>query len=209
MPEPKAVIGTGPFGRNDLDDVTRLVADAWRSGAHRDWTVPAGTLEWSCGRAADHTVDAVLAVAIFLASRKQDGYPDWGWGELTMGERAVPEVLIEAFEAVGRLLSGAIAIAEPGARAVIWRRPAVEVRGAEDFAARGGLEMLLHGHDVCTGLGVPLDPPLDLCQRLRDHTRGWPHWTSPGWTDAPVTDDAWADLLIGSGRNPPRGDTAR
>lgn len=197
------------FTREDLDAVTRLVADAWGSGVERDWSAPAGTLEWTCTRTADHTVDAVLAVAIFLASRKQDGYPDWGWGELTMGPSASPEHLIEALETVGRLLSGVIAIAEPGARAVIWRRPAVEVRGARDFAARGALEMLLHGHDVCAGLGVELAPPPDLCARLRDHTVTWPHWSSPGWAIPPVTDDAWTDLLRGSGRYSPPGGTRR
>jgi hypothetical protein len=68
----------GPFSREDLDAVAELVVGSWRSGLDRDWSVPAGTLEWSCGRTADHTVDSVLAIAFFLASRKQDGYPEWG-----------------------------------------------------------------------------------------------------------------------------------
>jgi hypothetical protein len=188
------------FSRADFDEMARLALDAWRSGRDRDWSVPAGTLEWSCTTTADHTVDAVFAVALFLASRKEDGYPDWGWDELTMGPDATPDHLVEALATVARMLSAVIAVAEPDARAVIWRFPRVEVRGPEDFAPRGGLELVLHAHDVCAGLGIPFEPPADVCARLREHTRGWPHWTSPGWAEPPSTDDPWMDVLVGSGR---------
>lgn len=191
---------TEPFTRDDLDEVAALVVSRWRDGIDLDWTAPAGTLDWSCAKTADHTVDAVLAVAVFLASRKQDGYPDWGWGEFTMGADPPPDDLVEALATVSRILSAVIAAAEPDARAVIWRRPQVETRPAADFAARGALELILHGHDVCAGLGIGFEPPAGLCGRLQDHTRGWPHWTAPGWSEPPRTGDPWADLLAGSGR---------
>ena len=190
----------GPFTRDDLDRIVQLAVDSWRSGVDRDWSAPAGTLDWTCTRTADHTVDAVLAVAFFLASRRQDAYPDWGWGELTMGASATPHNLVEALGAVGRVLSGVVAVADPTTRAVIWRRPTVGTGTPPDFAARGALELVLHAHDVCAGLGVPFEPPADVCARLREHTRGWPHWTSPGWSPPPATDDPWGDLLAGSGR---------
>jgi hypothetical protein len=188
-----------PFTRHDLDLLCGVVTAAWGSAVDRDWTVPAGTLEWSCARTADHTVDAVLAVAFFLASRRRDAYPDWA-APVSLGPDARPDQLVEALAAVGRVLSGVIAGAEPGTTAVIWRRPQPEARPAADFAARGALEVVLHGHDVCAGLGVPLRPPADACARLRDHTRGWPHWSTPGWRPAPSTNDPWRDLLVGSGR---------
>lgn len=190
---------TGPFTRQDLDHVTAHVVEAWRSGADRDWSVPAGTLTWSCARTADHTVDAVLAVAFLLASRRQDGYPDWA-APVSLGPDARPDQYAEGLVTVGRVLSGVIAGAEPTATAVIWRRPEVEVRAPADFAPRGALEVILHGHDVCAGLGVPFAPPGALCARLRDHTRGWPHWRTPGWSPPPTTDDPWADLLTRNGR---------
>ena len=66
---------------------------------------------------------------------------------------------------------------------------------ANDFAARGGLEMMLHAHDVCSGLGTVLDPPRDEIQRLLDHTSSW-----PGNTLYTPTGDPWGDLLRRSGR---------
>jgi len=190
-----------PFTGDDFDSVARCVIDGWRSGLDRDWSAPAGTLEWSCLRTADHCVDAVLAIAFFLASRKQDAYPDFGWGEFTAGDGAKPKILIAALETVSRVLSSLIATAEPDTRAIIWRRPQVATGGPSDFAARGALELLLHGHDVCTGLGIELNPPPDACARLREHTRSWPHWTSPGWSNPRTTENPWADLLVGSGRS--------
>jgi hypothetical protein len=142
----------------------------------------------------------VLAIAFFLASRKRDAYPDWGWGEMTSGPNAQPELLVEAMETVSRVLSSLIATAEPETRAVIWRRPQVETGSPADFAARGALEMVLHGYDVCSGLGIELAPPRAECARLREHTRDWPHWSTAGWRAPPRTNDAWSDLLVGSGR---------
>ncbi|MCI0687816.1 MAG: hypothetical protein L0Y54_11350 [Sporichthyaceae bacterium] len=66
----------------NLEELTGLVVAAWRAGLDRDWSAPAGTLEWSCRRTADHTVDTIFAPAIFLASRKVDAYPDYGFATL-------------------------------------------------------------------------------------------------------------------------------
>jgi hypothetical protein len=196
------VTGGDRFSTGDLDTLADVTVAAWTAGLDRDWSAPAGTLAWSCARTADHAVDAVLAVAFLLASRRQDGYPDWGWGELTMGPDPRPAGLVEALGTVARMLSAVVAAAEPSVRAVIWRRPRVETRPPADFAPRGALELVLHGHDVCAGLGVPFVPPAGPCRRLREHTRGWPHWSTPGWRPAPATDDPWGDLLTASGRRP-------
>jgi hypothetical protein len=186
------------FTGDDLEVLTVVVADAWRSASGGDWSGRAGGLEWSCTRTADHTIDAVLAPALFLASRRRDGYP--AFAPITMGADATPEALVEGVETATRVLVAVVGAAEPGARAAIWRRPRPETRGPEDFVPRGGLELALHAHDVCAGLGVPFDPPRDLCDRLRRHTRSWPHWRSPGWTALALTGDPWIDLLRASGR---------
>ena len=53
-----------------------------------------------------------------------------------MGPDARPEDLVEALGTVARILSAVVSAAPPDARAVIWRRPRVEVRGPDDFAPR-------------------------------------------------------------------------
>lgn len=186
------------FTTDDLDRVTACVVAAWRSGLDRDWSARAGSVDWTCLHTADHAQDAVLAVALFLASGRRDDYPDWGFGE--MGDAATPAKVVEAMATAGRIVSAVVATAKPGDEAIIWLRPTPTVRPAGDFAPRAGIEMLLHAHDVCTGLGVTLAPPGDACARLREHTRGWPHWSGPGWSDPASTDDPWRDLLVASGR---------
>jgi hypothetical protein len=56
--------------------------------------------------------------------------------------------------------------------------------------------MILHAHDVCTGLNIAFDPPSDICARLRDYAR-----ESPGQAPLPATGDPWSDLLERSGRS--------
>jgi hypothetical protein len=59
--------------------------------------------------------------------------------------------------------------------------------------------LILHAHDVCSGLRVPFEPPAGLCHRLREHTRPWPMWTLV-WNTPGRGDDPWGDLLDASGR---------
>jgi hypothetical protein len=185
------------FTREDFADLSVLVLDAWQSAVTRDWSAPAGTLEWSCWTTADHTVDCVFSYAFFLASRRRDSYPPFG--ELHAQPDATPNDLIDGLRAATTLLSAVIAAADPDVEAVIGLWPYALNGRPADFAARGALEMILHAHDVCTGLGVVFDPPRELCLRLRDTAQAW-----PGQAQLPPTDDPWSDLLERSGR-PRRG----
>jgi hypothetical protein len=181
------------FSPEDFSALSRLVLDAWRSGLDRDWSVPAGTLEWSCWKTADHTVDCVFSYAFFLASRRQDTYPPFA--ELHALPNATPADLVDGLQASATMLSAVIATAEPDARAVIGLWPHAQNGRPPDFAARGALEMILHAYDVCTGLDIAFDPPQDVCARLRDYASEW-----PGQAPLPATDDPWSDLLERSGR---------
>jgi len=189
------------FSTGDLLDLAQLVAEAWEVGADGDWTVPAGALEWDCHHTADHAINAVMVTAFYLASRRTDRDPDIGEG--FHHPDASPNQLVERLLIAAQVLSSVITAAEPTVRAVIFPRSA-QTAPPEDFAPRGGLELILHAHDVCAGLAIPFEPPADLCERLRDHTAAWSIWTSHppvhAWNAPPVTDDPWADLLAGSGR---------
>lgn len=160
----------------------------------RDWSLPAGTLEWSCIRTADHAVDCVYAPALFLASRRADAYPEVGL-DLTLGDAATPDRLVESLEIATRMLAAVVRDADDDVRAIIFRRPAVLLGRPEDFAPRAALELILHAHDVCAGLGVPFDPPESWlggcvstrargrCGRGRDTSSEAP--TTPGQTSSP------------------------
>jgi hypothetical protein len=192
------VPGGERFTVDDLSELAELVGRVWTSAADRDWDVPAGSLDWSCLRTADHAVDCVYAPAFFLASRRTDGYPAAGV-DLTLGEAATPARLVESLDIATRMLTAVVRDADDDVRAVMFRYPEVLLSAPEDFVPRGALELILHAHDVCAGVGVPFEPPQALARRLREHTRPWPLWTV-AWNGLGETDDPWGDLLAGSGR---------
>ena len=150
--------GEGRFSVDDLLELSQIVATAWRAAAERDWSVPAGTLEWSCLETADHAVDCVYAPAFFLASRRLDRYPEGG-ADLKLGSDANPTRLVESLEIAARVLAAVVNDAGPDVRAVIFRRPEILTAAPADFAPRGAMELILHAHDVCRGLEVTFEPP--------------------------------------------------
>ena len=186
------------FDREDFERLTNEVVTAWLAGADRDWSAKAGTLDRTCRQTADHAVDCTFAPAFCLASRKQDAYPDMGsvW---SCGPEASPAQLVQALEVASRVLCAVVADAPPDCRAIIRRRPKVEVAPPSDFLARAAIELILHAHDVCKGLGVEFEPPSDLCTDLIAQTAGSP-WSLPGWRKPAASDDPWGELLACSGR---------
>lgn len=190
--------GSDRFDADDLDELTELVARTWLSAADRDWSVQAGTVEWSCLATADHAVDCVWAPVFFLASRRTDRYPEVG-ADVTLGDSASPDRLVESLTMANRVLRATVRDCAPDVRSIIFRRPEPLLGAPADFLPRAAMELILHAHDVSVGLGVSFEPPEPLCRRLREHTRPWPMWTL-GWTGLPSTDDPWGDLLAGSER---------
>lgn len=190
--------GSERFTPADLVECSALVATTWAAAADLDWAVPAGPVEWSCLATADHAVDCVFAPAFFLASRRVDAYPEVG-GDLRLGAAATPLLLVESLQLATRVLVAVVRDAERDAQAIIFQRPEAITGAPADFLPRAALELLLHAHDVSVGLGVPFEPPVDACRRLREHTRPWPMW-SLVWHELAATDDPWGDLLAASGR---------
>ena len=141
----------------------------------------------------------MYAPAFFLASRERDEYPSVGL-DLTLGPTADVARLLQSLTISTRLLAGVVNDTPADVRAVIFLRPEVLIAPPKDFAPRGALELILHAHDVCSGLGVRFEPPTDLCHRLREHTRPWRLWTF-GWDGLGQSEDPWADMLEGSGRH--------
>jgi hypothetical protein len=187
------------FTAADLGALAAVVGEAWLAAADRDWSVPAGTLEWSCLATADHAVDCVYAPAFFLASGRTDAYPTAG-GDLRMGDGATPATLVESLHIAVRILTAVVATADPQAEAVLFGRIEPKVGRPPDFLPRAATELALHAHDVCTGLALPFAPPPGAMERLRDHTRDWQMWSLLDGPALGATDDPWTDMLRASGR---------
>jgi hypothetical protein len=120
-----------------------------------DWGVRAGSLEWSCWTTAAHVGHDLLAYAGQVAGRPDDAYLPF---DLVVRAGTPPADVLRVVAACGRLLSGALAAAEPGSRGWHW--------GPADpggFAALGVDEALLHTYDIAQGLGIDWLPPADLC----------------------------------------------
>lgn len=159
----------------------------------RDWSAPAGSLEWSCRQTADHLVDCLFSYALQVSSRAPG--PFLPFGELHALPEATSGDLVAALRGIGGLLRAGIAEAPEGPCA----GDGLVVLDAEGWAQRGAYELLVHGHDILSGLGDTLVPPPELCTWVLD--------SEPLWMldrgRAAAGKAPWAALLLGSGRAVP------
>jgi Mycothiol maleylpyruvate isomerase N-terminal domain len=142
----------------DGEDVEAAVNEMLRvlSPYHSlDWTVPAGTLEWSSWTTAAHVAHDLLAYAGQVAARPDTAYLPL---DLRIREGATPAEVLTIVVACGRILSRTIAAADPTERA--WHYGPCDLGG---FAAMGVAETVLHTYDITRGLGIDWRPPADAC----------------------------------------------
>ncbi|MEV7725111.1 maleylpyruvate isomerase N-terminal domain-containing protein [Streptomyces sp. NPDC087917] len=173
---------TGP---DELERCVTSAAGALRAAGGLDWSLPAAGLDWSCRDTAVHLAGDLTGFAAQLAGRARDRYLP-----LTVGAApgTPPDGLVDLVEAGGRLLVAAVRAARPQDRA--WHPAGLADPGA--FAAMGAAELLLHTHDVLTGLGRVGHPRDRDAAAVLD--RLFPH--------APRSAAAgpWASLLAATGR---------
>jgi hypothetical protein len=182
------------------DDVTRacdLAREALTAAVRLDWQVPAGGLEWTCWETVEHMADDLFTYAVQLAPAQPSTttHVPIGWQRRRVGGPALTIFadeaegqpgLVRALEACGAMLAVMVDAVPPG-------RLSFHNYGASDasgFAAMGVVEVLVHMHDVATGLDVSWSPPADLC--AASLSRLFP--------DVPVGDDPWSALLWATGR---------
>lgn len=152
-----------PVSRSaDADDVlesARWFAALLRSATTAELDAPAGDVEWSCWRTAEHVGDDMLAYALQLSSGASEDYlpllaADGGDDVVRVDPAAGPEGLAQSVEALAVLLATQVRTATPDARAF-------HPHGTSDacgFAAMGVVELLVHGYDVARGLSVDVGP---------------------------------------------------
>jgi hypothetical protein len=152
----------------DVDEAVAFLVRTLRPHASEDWSVRAGPLSWSCQRTAVHLAHDLLAYAGQVAgaasvsesvSKSESAAGDYLPVDLRVHGDASPAQLLDVVQAIGRLLAVAVDAAAPDVRA--WHWGPTDPAG---FAALGVNEVLVHAHDIGTGLGVPWTPPLRLCR---------------------------------------------
>ncbi|MEU4531925.1 maleylpyruvate isomerase N-terminal domain-containing protein [Micromonospora ureilytica] len=132
------------------DQMTRVLLPH----GERDWSVPAGSLSWSCWTTAAHVAHDLLAYAGQVTGRPDDGYLPY---DLRVSPDASPAQVLTVVRACAGLLAAAVDAAPPDTRA--WHWGPCDPAG---FAAMGVAETLLHTHDITLGLAVPWQPPRRL-----------------------------------------------
>ena len=170
---------------DDLDAVVTNVAVALRPATDRDWSAKAGSLDWDCWHTAEHVGDCLLSYAGQLAMQPQNRYVRF---QAHADANATPAEVLEFAEAGGRMLVAAVRTAPTHIRAY---HPTGQA-DPEGFAGMGCIEVLAHGYDIASGLGMVLDPPREVCIRVL--ARMFPQ-IAPD-----AAEDPWDLLLWATGR---------
>lgn len=141
---------------DDLDTALECVVATLQPCTDRDWSVPAGTLEWDCWHTGEHIADVLTSYTMQLVAR-----PDGRYVRLAVSgeDGASAAEVLEFVVATARVLATVVRATPPDVRA--WHP--LGTADAEGFAAMGCVETLLHGEDIAQGLGLALDVPRDVC----------------------------------------------
>lgn len=138
---------SGDGVRETVGELTRVLGPY----TDRDWTGPAGDLDWSCWTTAAHIAHDLLGYAAQLTGRPDTGYLPL---DLRVRPDATPAQVLVVVGACGGLLAAAIDTVPAHTRA--WHWGPCDPPG---FAAMGIAETLLHTYDITRGLAVAWQPP--------------------------------------------------
>jgi len=145
-----------------------------------DWSVPAANVDWTCRETLEHICS--LGYGPQLAARAQSFRPL----ALTVASGAPLDDLLWTMRVMSLILAEVARATPPEARAY---HPA-GMADASGFVAMGMDELLVHTHDIATGLGAAFDPDDALVRVVLD--RLFPWW--------PRSDEPWPALLWANGR---------
>jgi hypothetical protein len=167
------------------ESLTALVPNA-----DRDWSTRAGTLDWSCWITVDHVTDCLFSYALQVAGAVRGGWLKLE--ELHARPEATPSELLAALAAVGRMFA---AVLRDAPEDLISSDGYVDLR-LSDWVARALNEVMLHTHDVLTGLGEQFEPRRDVCSFVLSNPGVWMYDSVED--RSPV--DAWPTMLAASER---------
>jgi hypothetical protein len=160
---------------DDLEAAVATMVTTLRPATRRDWSVPAGAVEWDCWHTAEHIGDVLLSYAGQLVAQPTTRYVRF---MANADKDAAAAEVLEFAEAGGRILAATVRTSPPQVRAY---HP-TGMADPEGFAGMGCVEALVHGHDIGQGLGLALDPPREGSPACSPGCSRTPWLTWPAWT---------------------------
>jgi hypothetical protein len=168
---------------DDLTAATVHVVKVLGTAADQDWSAAVGTGDLDAGATAEHLADTLMAYGAQLVARPPGRYVKFDAHATT---DATPVDLLEFVVASAGLLAAAVRGATSTVRA--WHPWGMA--DPAGFAGMGCVEVLVHGSDIATGLGLTLNPPRALCRRV----------VARMFPDVTGVEDDWAALLWATNR---------
>lgn len=182
---------------DDVGLAVRLSVDTLRAAPADGWDRPAGSLEWTCRQTAEHLADDLFSYAAqigpgtppltrevpFVWERRTPGGPA---NVIHADPAGGADGLLQVLEACGALLVAMVRTTPATVRA----HHGFGISDPEGFGAMGVVETLVHTHDMAAGLGLPWEPPGDLCARTLFRL----------FPDAPADTGPWPTMLWATGR---------
>jgi uncharacterized protein (TIGR03083 family) len=141
--------------------------DALTEFVDADWTTRTGVLEWTCWRTVDHIVDCLFSYALQIGARAHSEYLPFE--ELHAKPEATPPDLVAGLRPMTALLT---AVVRDSPETTTASDGVLEL-SLSDWCARAAYELVLHTHDVVSGLGRDLEPPLELCGVILESDALW------------------------------------
>jgi len=173
-----------PLEPRHVLEAARVSQETLRPAADRDWSTQAGDLDWDCRRTLDHIVDAPMFYATNLAMRSTQRLPNVRAG----APQAPIAQIIDVLEYSAAILFRLAEATPPEVRGF----HSAGMADAQGFVAMACDEILIHTHDIASGLGLAYQPPAELCEAVL--RRLFP------WAEAGL--DPWPGLLWANGRAP-------
>lgn len=146
---------------DSVEAAAAAVIAALRPGVDADWSVRAGDLDWSVDQTIAHMTGAPAKYAFYLSSRSARYIAV----RVLPEEDATREERLDAIHASASALAGVAATAPDDACGF----HVTGMRNAEQFLGMACNELLVHTYDVTCALGLPYEPPEELCQTVIEH----------------------------------------
>lgn len=164
---------------DDVRETAAVCARALGEVEERDWSAPAGELEWSVQDTFDHVLNSLMRYSMQLANRADTRIP--GPSGLASG------YALGSLPALAAILAAVTEAAPPEARGHHF----MGMADRTGFMAMGCDEMLIHTADILQGFGRAFDPPRELCRKVARRLFPW----------APTDVDPWDALRWANGRS--------